>query len=396
MDRYSSIFGLPIETFVCVLIISFLALYFCFIRKFDSHVVTKAPAILTTSGIFATFLGIAIGLFDFDAKNVAEGVPKLLNGIKTAVWASVVGILGAVFIKLKDFFRGHEEVSETEGSTIDDLASHLISLQKSIAGNDDSTLLNQLKLIRQDSNDRMDKINKSLLDFYEKVADNNSKALIEALKEVIKDFNTKINEQFGENFKQLNEAVGKILIWQEKYKNDMQIMIEQQSITTKNMSDAVIRYDEILSNTSKFTDTAENLSKIINALELQRNQLKDSLSSLANLLDRAGSGIPKLEEKILEMTQQISSSVSSCQNDLKNVLIEGIRISNDDFNKNIKFLVEQTKEQILVLDKALSDELTKSLESFGRQMAALSEKFANDYTPITEGLQRVLKIGKID
>ena len=33
--------------------------------------------------------------------------------------------------------------------------------------------------------------------------------LIEALKTVIEDFNAKITEQFGENFKQLNEAVGK-------------------------------------------------------------------------------------------------------------------------------------------------------------------------------------------
>jgi len=41
------------------------------------------------------------------------------------------------------------------------------------------------------------------------MAENNSKALIEALQEVIRDFNAKINEQFGENFKQLNEAVGK-------------------------------------------------------------------------------------------------------------------------------------------------------------------------------------------
>ena len=81
---------------------------------------------------------------------------------------------------------------------------------------------------------------------------------------------------------------------------------------------------------------------------------------------------------------------------MKTILIDGLRVSNDEFNKNIKSMVEKTKEQILVLDKALNDELTNSLESFGKQMAALSEKFVNDYTPITEGLQRVLKIGKIE
>lgn len=377
----------------------FIAVIICstyyFHKKFDSKVVVKAPAILMTMGIFCTFVGIALGLLYFDATNIADGVPKLLNGIKTAFWASVFGVGGALTIKIRDIVWGHKETSETEGSTIDDLASHLISLQKSISGDDDSTLVNQLKLTRQDSNDRMDRVNKSLQDFYEKVADNNSKALIEALKEVIRDFNTKINEQFGENFKQLNEAVGKILVWQERYKNDMELMIEQQSKTTQNMTEAAVRYDSVLNNTVKFTDTASSLSAILSGLEQQRNHLQESLTALAVLLDRAGSGIPQLEEKIHEMTKQISSSVTSCQNDLKNVLIEGLRVSNDDFNKSIKGLVEQTKEQVLVLDKALSDELTKSLETFGKQMAALSEKFASDYSPITESLQKVLQIGKI-
>jgi hypothetical protein len=34
---------------------------------------------------------------------------------------------------------------------------------------------------------------------------------------VVKDFNARINEQFGENFKQLNEGVAKLLVWQEQH-----------------------------------------------------------------------------------------------------------------------------------------------------------------------------------
>ena len=386
--------SLPAETLFFMATISAAVYYFH--KKFDSKVVIKAPAILVTMGIFCTFFGIAVGLLKFNANDIAGGVPKLINGIKTAFWASVIGVGGALSIKIRDILYGYKENSATEGATIDTLAFHLVSLQKSIAGEDDSTLLNQLRLARQDSNDRMDKMNKSLVDFYDKVADSNSKALIEALKEVIRDFNAKINEQFGENFKQLNEGVGKMLEWQDRYKSDMEMIIWQQSRATEDMETAVKRYDEIINNTGKFTETAANLSGIINALELQRNHLQESLSLLAGLLDSAGSGIPKLESKIHEMTEQISGSVTTCQNDLKNILIEGLRVSNEDFNKNIKGLVEQTKEQVLVLDKALSESLTRSLESFGRQMAALSEKFARDYSPITENLQRVLQIGKVN
>ncbi len=44
--------------------------------------------------------------------------------------------------------------------------------------------------------------------FGKTLAESNSKALMDALTDAIKDFNQKMAEQFGENFKQFNVAVG--------------------------------------------------------------------------------------------------------------------------------------------------------------------------------------------
>ena len=60
------------------------------------------------------------------------------------------------------------------------------------------------------------------------MVENNQKAIIEALREVIKDFNTKITEQFGDNFKELNSAVSKLLSWQIQYKDELEIIKENQ------------------------------------------------------------------------------------------------------------------------------------------------------------------------
>ena len=54
---------------------------------------------------------------------------------------------------------------------------------------------------------------------------------------------------------------------------------------------------------------------------------------------------------------------------------------------------EQTKNQVLVLDKALTEELNKSIESLGRQLTALSQKFVEDYTPLTERLRQLVHVG---
>ena len=104
----------------------------------------------------------------------------------------------------------------------------MVSVQQSIVGQEDSTLLTQMKLTRQDTNDRLDKMYHSQSDFMKKMADNNSKALIQALQEVIRDFNTKLSEQFGDNFKQLNQAVGRLLSWQEQYRLQLTELIQHQ------------------------------------------------------------------------------------------------------------------------------------------------------------------------
>jgi hypothetical protein len=78
-------------------------------------------------------------------------------------------------------------------ATIDDLATLLSRLHQSLAGKEDSTLLSQFKLARQETRDGLNALKSSLDSYMEKIADSNSKALIEALKEVIRDFNAKIS-----------------------------------------------------------------------------------------------------------------------------------------------------------------------------------------------------------
>ena len=102
----------------------------------------------------------------------------------------------------------------------------LNAVKTAIAGDGDDSLVTQIQKLRTTNRDLQTQVNDSVTAgfksltkefqyFAEKMAENNSKALIEALREVITDFNAKINEQFGDNFKQLNEAVAALLTWQD-------------------------------------------------------------------------------------------------------------------------------------------------------------------------------------
>ena len=362
-------------------------------RFYSETTLIYGPTVLVSIGIFGTFFGIALGLSEFDTRDIQGSIPGLLDGLKTSFWSSISGLFFALLIKVRHLgalMGAPVEKGGYEGANIDDLANLLDSLNKSISGDEDDTLLSQVKLTRQDSNDRFDRLQGSFENFLKEMAQSNSEALIEALNEVIRDFNTKINEQFGENFKQLNSAVGKILEWQEVYRQQMEEMIKQQTITSTNMGQATERYKALVENASAFKDIAEEQGRLLEEMSFQRSAIQESMTGLASVLEKAKDGLPQLENKVIELTTTVSKAVQ----DSNAQTISTITSANKEMNAHLADISEKTRAQINDLDEALSTELTKALEMLGMQMTALSQKFVEDYTPLTNRLREVVQMSK--
>ncbi len=267
---------------VCISLIG-VALHVRWSRKATS----LGPTLLTTFGIFFCFCGIAWGLLDFNPSDIRGSVPQLLRGIRTSFWASVFGIGWALTIKLRVLLMGVPSLPKdgmATGATVDDLASQLSGLNRSIAGTDDSTLLSQVRVLRSETNDRLDRLNHLFERFAENVVEANSKALIQALTEVIKDFNVKLNDQFGENFKYLNAAVEKLVVWQKQYEQQLNALIEQETVTRKSMTESTLRYAELVNKSAVFTTTAESLRDLLVGNQARSQQLFSSLWSLDDLM----------------------------------------------------------------------------------------------------------------
>lgn len=315
------------------------------ILGFNARTAASAPSMFTTFGIFATFLGIALGLLHFDARNIQASVPDLLDGLRTAFWASVFGVGAALTVKVRVAILGlptkKGEAAHPQGATIDDLAAHLIAVQQALVGNDDSTLVTQLKLGRQESNDRLDRIRRVVEEFTEKMAENNSKALIEALEQVMRDFNTKINEQFGENFKQLNAAVGDILVWQQRYREQMGEMIALQERNTKSLEQASLRFENVVTNAERYTQTARDLAALLEAIETQRASLKDSMTALGELFVAASRSLPEIENRIVDFAEQIARSTKQANDDMTTATRSSVEVMRNSVSQVVSGATEQ-------------------------------------------------------
>ena len=168
---------LPFNTQASVIFVVILTLLFHI--RFSHKTVAYAPTILTTTGIFFTFVGIAVGLSDFNTENLQASVPALLDGLKTAFWASVSGVGGALSIKFRHYIFGIPGDAAPAGAdgevTAQDLARLLAGIQQALVGTEEGTLISQLKLSRQDTNDRLDALKKAQLEALQKLSEMSSK-----------------------------------------------------------------------------------------------------------------------------------------------------------------------------------------------------------------------------
>ena len=396
-------------TLVLIGIIVVLTVYFQFF-KYSSRTAEAAPTILTSIGIFGTFLGVALGLTDFDTNNLQESVPLLLAGLKTAFWSSIAGLLGALSIKgraVMDVTSG--DVNHQRTASIDDLHSAMLLIHQSLTEKD-QTLMQELSMMRVENKRHSDDLISTMGRYQTEMVEANTKALIDALGAVMRDFNTKIDEQYGDNFKRLNESVGKMLEWQKEYKQQLIDLAENQKTIGVSMKDASAAFENMVSHAESFNGISESLGTMLQGLNTQRDVLDKHLSGLARLVSEAGAGLPQLEERMTFLTTGLADSLGQ-YNDRMEAMLEKTTTSMDKTTHNLTQTLQssygeafsqldnkilqtltQTDKQIAKLDAALEQELNKSLKTMGEQLAALSEKFVQDYSPLTERLHDLVNL----
>lgn len=200
-----------------------------------------APTAAMSLGIFGTFLGIFIGLYNFDTGNINDSIPNLLSGLQTAFVTSLVGMAASLFLKYQFGFYENKEIQATSQEPVELLrqtASGIAALSETVAeigetvvkcfrAEEEYSLLSQLKLLRTEMGDLRRDITKSLDEFGKKVAELGTEAMIKALQQVIQDFNATLGDFVGAEFKQLKEAMIKLVDWQENHRQAVDQMQQQ-------------------------------------------------------------------------------------------------------------------------------------------------------------------------
>lgn len=355
----------------------------------------------------------------------------------------------------------------------------LTSIQVTLT-NGQKDICTQLENLTTSFSDKQDSLIIQFQEFSKNVAESVAKLatdeLIDALKTVIEDFNAKITEQFGENFKQLNEAVGRTVEWQEQYRQQMDELADEfrlaaQSIeiSRKSVESIAESSNDIVVRSNSIVDCAEKLDPILhtlnnqleafselrqnalNAFPLIENQLTELTTGFSDAvqtaIDNSHKSMKQQHDALTEHSDLLKLTVVNTSNELKefttrfsesvetsiksvetsinqahnsmnlqrNVLSnqlseieelvgkvtqqvqETINTSQSSMNhqrQELVILTQQLQGNFREFERTLESELTNSLQNLTGHLTSLSEKFVEDYTPLTEELYRLVNLAR--
>ena len=312
------------------------------------------------------------------------------------------------------------EATETR-KTLTDMQSELTDRQNKV--------FIQLKTLTKTVSYEHNQLRKEFETFSQNVAESitelATKELIASLTKVIEKFNTVISTQFGDNFKQLNEAVGKTVAWQEQYRQQMDELADEFRVAAESIEKSRESVALIAESSNTIAARSESIVACTEKLDPILHTLNDQLDAFSALRQRALEAFPLIEDRLDKLTEGFSSAVKTAiteshenveaqrdallkQSGLLELTLksstENINQLATNFSKSVDASIKQAHNSMDQQREAFtqrfgelesatataSQQLQESINGIGSQLDDVFEKSTNHITQLTTGFAQNL------
>lgn len=360
----------------------------------NQYIFDSIPSVFPTLGILCTALGITIGIWSFDAKDIQNSIPQLLGGLKLAFIATILGISGLIIFQkwtaiiqkeidddpnrptketdeltaISNLTFAVQQISKDNKSEIEKLIksfgadletkvsdklskleNEIVNLQKTnsvglyeinaTSNNSRTELTEQFKKLREEQKGTAEKAN------------NNTDEIIKAMSSNNKLISKKFDE-FSELLAKNNtEALVEVMkTATEQFNNQMKELIDrlvkenfaELNTSVQNLNNwQKENKEQIAKLTSQFIDVSENLqissktlsdvAKNTNELTKDNGKLNELIISLQNVLIN--------DTKFAEMTDKIDRAITS------------VKLATDEFEEVTSHVNNWANKQSTFNDK---------------------------------------------
>jgi DNA-binding HxlR family transcriptional regulator len=242
------------------------------------------------------------------------------------------------------------------------------------------------------------------------LAEGASEEIIKSLENVISRFNENLTQQFGENFKRLNEACLQLVKWQEDYKVTVETSSRAIQQTAEAMHATNERFDNLHAKMSDFNsgltsmDAAiagiNNASQtILEALQTQdglvtgfKRKIEETFEAVDISINRMDKGHEKWmldsesrgkrAEESLKMSEEHSRRINEIQ---QNAFAETVKRFETVGLTNQKIV-----EGLQKASTEYENRLNKSLKSLEDSLISLTSDFGEHYRKFLDGVKSLM------
>ncbi len=355
----------------------------------------QMPGILTAMGILGTFIGLVIGLGQFDFSNserMVSSVEALVGGLNVAFYTSIYGvtlsiifnivyrnILSGVRMRLNRFYDVFDTVL-VPVSDADAQSAIQSSLDRQTASMDRiTTLLDQDmgralgEQIAKQMIPEFDRIDLSLrtviLDFQEKQAN--------ALEDIVKAFVGQMSSSLDSHIDTLGVSVDRLSGAQAEMTQDLRTLITEIAQTGRSTSDINDKADNIVRNLENYIHNLEETTarsvEVIGQMQSYAASMQESLARQEETL----AVLNRHEASLDETCRQISASQDEFGTNLRAFSSAATQLAGRELDplqmQDIKSMLESYMTQTMLQQKNYADRLDQERGQTFEHSAAVFE-----------------------
>jgi len=352
---------------LCSIIVIVFLVFFFLIRKWENtlddlilkhkRIIEYFPSIISTLGVLGTFFGITIGLIGFDTNDLNASIPKLLEGLKTAFFTSLLGMLGSIILSSKVnrlFDRSGASDSETA-------AARIVAAVESMSRVNNKNIESLTNTVSTHSKNQ-EVYHRTVGNNFDIIKQNDTAlaSIIEKLAGELAGFSGKVDT--------LNESIGKLI--------DLQRSQETAVANIKGSTDSIV---QSLGNVEEHSNTQMASLVTIAAQTVAISKIGDDVAEMLDI-NGAMSGVQ----------DEIATEVKTFGERLHAEVIE----IEEGMDKTNKLLTEKFDEFSELLKKsnteALVEVMKKVTEEFQKQMDALISKLIQEnFDQLNKSVERL-------
>lgn len=348
------------------------------------YLIESIPSMFITLGLLGTFLGITYGLINFntDPDYIKDSIKELLDGLKTAFYTSIFGIISSLIFKTlinfrlnTDFVKHPDDVKEQDLYTsMNNNLSAIREQTKSALDTLNDIKDHKLKNIANGTEGLANKLDK----FFEDMANQSAGAIQEALMAVIEDFNdtfkTFIGQLVEQNFDKLTQSIDQLITWQQDYKTDITGIKEAYERLAINHKEFVNNTENWVSKLDAIAGSSSQLQTIINDFQSafdNESRFSDVIGKINEAVDNLH-GTSEIVNKHTEQLGNTTEALTYTKDEISTWLNqeEGVRSMVTALGDSLKQLREFDISQIENLDKAFMTRLENTFKGLDEVMEA--------------------------